>query len=632
MDFNNLLKRLAAISETQVREDDVEENAFNQAAADAAKHHKKEFEFPKGSGKMHPVKMDKGTAHKISETDDDADDADDADDKKPTNESQDLEECYGQAMMGGGEPEQESGMNINASTDTRTGHKSLTVTAQGQAAEQLAQILKLSGMNPQTAQHDAEMEEAYANEPAPETQGIDVQIAQGNDLNRPKNSYPKVAGGDNPMAMREARELAAIEQRLNEELAAFKVMAEGKGKPDFLDMDKDGDRKEPMKKALADKSKKKEVSEAVVAEKAVSQQQQKFMGMVHAMQKGAKVKGASPELKKAAKGMSKKAAKDYASTKHKGLPKKVKESIELTEADLQSLIKKFGMAAVTAAALAGLGGTAQAQTTPSYQAKPAAVQQAVSPEYQAKLDKKFNDMYASNPAFKEEVKNLPSLAGYHNVRSPFSLHVHKASNSDKINLLKKFKALPESVSESRTTLQEADLQSLIKKFGMAAVTAAALAGLGGTAQARPNIDDPGSYKVPVPISAPAQQQQSSELQDLAQYGVKAVKDLGNDFTQVRFQDRDGVFDGHSNQIYFYSSKTDGLEKVKIKDGRMTTDYTSASDIGPMTRAAFQKAGIPILQGGGINIGNKSPADGAVRPYFASQSQPGSPKPKSATIQ
>ena len=355
------------------------------------------------------------------------------------------------------------------------------------------------------------------------------------------------------------------------------------------------------------------------------------MGMVHAMQKGEKVKGASPELKKAAKGMSKKAAKDYASTKHKGLPKKVKESIELTEADLQSLIKKFGMAAVTAAALAGLGGTAQAQTTPSYQAKPAAVQQAVSPEYQAKLDKNFNAMYASNPAFKEEVKNLPSLAGYHNVRSPFSLHVHKASNSDKINLLKKFKALPESVSESRTTLQEADLQSLIKKFGMAAVTAAALAGLGGTAQARPNIDDPGSYKVPVPISAPAQQQQSSELQDLAQYGVKAVKDLGNDFTQVRFQDRDGVFDGHSNQIYFYSSKTDGLEKIKIKDGRMTTDYTSASDIGPMTRAAFQKAGIPILQGGGINIGNKSPADGAVRPYFASQSQPGSPKPKSATV-
>ena len=453
MDFNNLLKRLAAISETQVREDDVEENAFNQAAADAAKQHKKEFEFPKGSGKMHPVKMDTGTAHKISEADSDDDDADekhrleksdptsdkdDADDKNPTNESRDLEECYGQAMMSG-QQEEESGMNINASTDTRTGHKSLTVTAQGQAAEQLAQLLKLSGISSANPGHEAEMEEAaYANEPDPETQGVEVQMQQGTDMHRPKNSYPKVAGGDNPMAMREARELAEIEQRLNEELAAFKVVAEaakwrdpkykdrlytqepgdsdeyddidygygmrerpsndpgqkrrmggvgskydrtdplekgsgigrtgiknnintagkrkglpsrdqvsnlkgsikqahgkhhkpnlpeqgvaeGKGKkPDFLDVDKDGDRKEPMKKALADKKSKK-VDETVVAEKAVSRQQQKFMGMVHAMQKGEKVKGASPELKKAAKSMGRKDAKDFASTKHKGLPVK----------------------------------------------------------------------------------------------------------------------------------------------------------------------------------------------------------------------------------------------------------------------------------------------------------------------
>jgi hypothetical protein len=68
-----------------------------------------------------------------------------------------------------------------------------------------------------------------------------------------------------------------------------------------------------------------------VAEKAVSQQQQKFMGMVHAMQKGEKIKGASAELKKAAKEMPKKAAKDYASTKHAGLPKKVTEDVMLDE-------------------------------------------------------------------------------------------------------------------------------------------------------------------------------------------------------------------------------------------------------------------------------------------------------------
>ena len=55
----------------------------------------------------------------------------------------------------------------------------------------------------------------------------------------------------------------------------------------------------------------------------MSQQQQKFMGMVHAMQKGEKVKGASPELKKVARTMGKKDARDFASTKHRGLPKRV---------------------------------------------------------------------------------------------------------------------------------------------------------------------------------------------------------------------------------------------------------------------------------------------------------------------
>ncbi|NBR61852.1 MAG: DUF3008 family protein [Actinobacteria bacterium] len=90
----------------------------------------------------------------------------------------------------------------------------------------------------------------------------------------------------------------------------------------------DGDRKELMKEALADKkaAPKKKVAETVVAEKAKSQQQQKFMGMVHAMQKGEKVKGASPELKKVARSMSQKDVRDYAATKHKGLPKKVGES------------------------------------------------------------------------------------------------------------------------------------------------------------------------------------------------------------------------------------------------------------------------------------------------------------------
>lgn len=91
-------------------------------------------------------------------------------------------------------------------------------------------------------------------------------------------------------------------------------------------------------------------SEQAIAEKAVSQQQQKFMGMVHAVQKGEKVKGASPELKKVAKTMGKKDVKDFAKTKHTGLPKKVGETRTRRNAVLE------GIRAVTEARIIDEGG------------------------------------------------------------------------------------------------------------------------------------------------------------------------------------------------------------------------------------------------------------------------------------
>ena len=65
-----------------------------------------------------------------------------------------------------------------------------------------------------------------------------------------------------------------------------------------------------------------EKAEEELEEKAVSKKQQKFMGMVHAAQKGEKP--ASKEVAKVAKSMGKKDAEDFAATKHKGLPEKKK--------------------------------------------------------------------------------------------------------------------------------------------------------------------------------------------------------------------------------------------------------------------------------------------------------------------
>ena len=55
---------------------------------------------------------------------------------------------------------------------------------------------------------------------------------------------------------------------------------------------------------------------------AKSKKQQKFMGMVHKCQKTGKC--ASKEVAKTSKSMKKSDAKDFASTKHKGLPEKKK--------------------------------------------------------------------------------------------------------------------------------------------------------------------------------------------------------------------------------------------------------------------------------------------------------------------
>jgi len=77
----------------------------------------------------------------------------------------------------------------------------------------------------------------------------------------------------------------------------------------------------------------------LVPEKAVSKAQRKFMGMAHAIQKGEKIKGASPELKKVAKTMKPTDTHDFAVTKEKGLPKKVKKTEEGAKPDFLDVDK-----------------------------------------------------------------------------------------------------------------------------------------------------------------------------------------------------------------------------------------------------------------------------------------------------
>jgi len=72
---------------------------------------------------------------------------------------------------------------------------------------------------------------------------------------------------------------------------------------------------------------------------AVSKAQQRFMGMVHAAQKG-DMENPSPEVSKAANSMSDKDAKDFASTKHKGLPDKKTEQINKLKEIIRKIVRE----------------------------------------------------------------------------------------------------------------------------------------------------------------------------------------------------------------------------------------------------------------------------------------------------
>ena len=98
----------------------------------------------------------------------------------------------------------------------------------------------------------------------------------------------------------------------------------------YMDYAKRHGYKSSQKPSLKDRLKsklglKKEEVEHIY-EKSVSKSQQRFMGMVYAAKKGEKP--ASPEVAKAAAGISKGEAKKFAGTKHKGLPE-VKEEKEV---------------------------------------------------------------------------------------------------------------------------------------------------------------------------------------------------------------------------------------------------------------------------------------------------------------
>ena len=104
---------------------------------------------------------------------------------------------------------------------------------------------------------DEKQEETFANEPEEKVQDIDSLVNKhSGGLNRQKIQYRKEYPGDNHMAAEDKITEQDLADSLRAQYDSFKEAYQTeakKAKPDFLDMDKDGDKKEPMKKAIKDK-------------------------------------------------------------------------------------------------------------------------------------------------------------------------------------------------------------------------------------------------------------------------------------------------------------------------------------------------------------------------------------------
>ena len=138
-----------------------------------------------------------------------------------------LDECMSPIGGAATEMQQSKGrMSVNTSADSE-GHKTVTITADGEEAEKLAQLLALAGIGghqqPEHAEAaivvaqeakeygDTEVEEPeeVLNTPRPDVQGMRRSPTTGlnndtDDLNKPKSQHPATAAkGDNPLSKKE---------------------------------------------------------------------------------------------------------------------------------------------------------------------------------------------------------------------------------------------------------------------------------------------------------------------------------------------------------------------------------------------------------------------------------------------
>ena len=185
-------------------------------------------------------------------------------------------------------PDSMEGKDMKKEKDTMKEDMHIT-TDSPEEAGMLMQILKMAGLKPVDAKmmgmepkHDMDhdddamgsmdmarmrnmvmkpdmerQEETFANEPEEKVQDVDSLVNKhSGGLNRQKNSFSRAEPGDNPMTVEDKITEQDLANSLRAQYEGFKKAYQEAAKPDYIDLDKDGNKTEPMKKAAKDKEEK----------------------------------------------------------------------------------------------------------------------------------------------------------------------------------------------------------------------------------------------------------------------------------------------------------------------------------------------------------------------------------------
>ena len=147
------------------------------------------------------------------------------------------------------------GMEPEHGSDMDPGAMNKQMDTPGDDAMGTMQMAKMRDM--MTAPEQEKQDETFANEPEEKVQDVDSLVNKhSGGLGAQRKQYRKEYPGDNPMAVEDKITEQDLANSLRTQYESFKKAYQEAAKPDYIDLDKDGNKTEPMKKAAKDKEEK----------------------------------------------------------------------------------------------------------------------------------------------------------------------------------------------------------------------------------------------------------------------------------------------------------------------------------------------------------------------------------------